>query len=182
MFQCSLKMLRFVKLYQVPLSGASLAAETKFMLISMKFLIPSQSTLQHPYCHQMFFPNHWKFLSYHHMLLNLKKGDIAAWQNTTAENNSWQDTVADITLSLEKAGTGGSERKRNGQMAMVSVRVGLTETLGKNQYLHWTKNQPHLPDVAPFSEQIQVEEEWGLWRKKAWVSVKWSMSLLYSQW
>jgi hypothetical protein len=39
-----------------------------------------------------------------------------------------------------------------------------------------------LPDVAPFSEQIQVEEEWGLWRKKAWVSVKWSMSLLYSQW
>lgn len=50
--ECSsglLKMPRFVKLYQVPLSGASLAAGAKFIPIRMRFLVPWQSALQHPH-------------------------------------------------------------------------------------------------------------------------------------
>lgn len=47
-FSGFLKMPRFVKLYQVPLSGASLAAGTKFIPIRMRVLVPGNLPFNTP--------------------------------------------------------------------------------------------------------------------------------------
>lgn len=137
-----LKMPRFVKLYQVPLSGASLAGGTKFILIRMRFLIPSQSALPHSCPHQMFSSISQKFLSYRHVLLNLKKEKLLLDKMQQLSSNSWEDTVVGVTLGPENAATGGRKRKSDG-CGKLSGGARLTETdLGKNQNLNLRRKKP----------------------------------------
>lgn len=159
-----LKMPRFVKLYQVPLSGASLAGGTKFILIRMRFLIPSQSALRHPRPHQMFSSISQKFLFYRHVLLNLKKEKLLLDRIQQLSSNSWEDTVVVVTQGPENTATGGRERKRDGCSKLFGVGWDRSGQDSKSQLKR--ESAPICLNLPICSEQIHLEVEWGLKQQK----------------
>lgn len=96
-----LKMPRFVQLYQVPLSGASLAAGTKCIPIRMGFSVPWECALRHPHppscCPQLARGSHLTATC-----CKFEKEKLLPDKPQQLSGNSWVATAVGITLGPDR--------------------------------------------------------------------------------
>lgn len=164
---------RFVRLYQVPLSGASLAAGTKFILIRMRFLVLGNLPSNTPTPTKCFS----QLAQSAHLTVTCWLPDD--WRQLSG--NSWVDTVAGLTLGPERKQQQVGVKAKD--MEVLARGWGcLRQTLGRIKISTWEEISACL--TAPFAgiSLLSLNKWINVWvkRAKTWGSVKQNTGIYFT--
>lgn len=181
--ECSRTLLEVAEICQMilaPLFGARLAPGTKCILIRVTFLIPLQSTHQHPRSSNVS-PNPQKVIWVSPELSDFKREKLLLDKIQQLSSNSWEGPVASIKWGPRESRNrwAGNKKKSTNESGKLSAWGWLRRILSRIRISSEKDNRLHL-SKAIFCFCLFVCFSWAnttgrrvrIKRLKGWVSVK----------